>query len=316
MAQISIIIPVYNAEKYIRQCLESLLNQTFQDIEIIAVDDCGTDHSVDIVREYASKDSRVVLMNQGQNMGPMVARQQGYSIANGEYIFFCDSDDTLPENSLTVLYQAAVESEADIVIGNISSVELDGRKSLWKREHLDFGTDRISVYKSLIKGDISHNLCAKLFKRELIVDYNYHTIANMRNGEDALLFYQLVGNCSKVITVDQIVYNYIQHSSSSTHIQISKENIDKIIMMKGFLYNEIFCKYEELEMIGGREIILRLLNWWANYPYYESRRFRSQLAKNGLSNLFKVSSIIDRFGFSGIICACSKMIIKGSLKRL
>lgn len=316
MALISIIIPVYNVEKYIGRCLDSILNQTFQDFEIIAVDDCGSDSSIEIVKEYVSKDARVRLIQQEKNMGPMVARQVGYNQASGDYIFFCDSDDTLPKDSLQVLYNAAVESNADIVIGHIKTITDGSNSKLWRIEHLDYGTDKISVYKSLILGDVSHNLCAKLFRTKLIVNYDYKTIPKMRNGEDALFFYQIIENTTKIICIEDVVYEYIQHETSSTHIQISKENLDKIIMMKGFLYNRIFCGYGELRHIGGREMIVRLMNWWANYPYYETRRFVSNLKYSKLWHLFAFRSVINSFSLFELLTVYGKILIKGIANRL
>ena len=298
--KISIIIPVYNVEKYIGRCLDSILNQTFQDFEIIAVDDCGSDSSIEIVKEYVSKDARVRLIQQEKNMGPMVARQVGYNQASGDYIFFCDSDDTLPKDSLQLLYSAAIESNADIVNGHIKTITDGSNSKLWRIEHLDYGTDKISVYKSLLKGEISHNLCAKIYKKDLLTSYNYKTIPNMRNGEDAMLFYQIVDNCSKVVCIDEVVYNYIQHPSSSTHIQISEDNIEKLILWRCFLYDDFISKYHEVENLGYSATIRVISSVWYEYPYYGTRKLINKLRQNNVSHLFCINQVYSHMGIKGL----------------
>ncbi|ECL6483635.1 glycosyltransferase family 2 protein [Campylobacter jejuni] len=99
MSQISIILPTYNVEKYIARALESCINQTFKDIEIIAVDDCGNDKSIDIAKEYASKDDRIKIIHNEENLKLLRARYEGAKVATSPYIMFLDSDDYLELNA-------------------------------------------------------------------------------------------------------------------------------------------------------------------------------------------------------------------------
>lgn len=294
--KISIIIPVYNVERYIRECLDSILQQSYTEIEVIAVDDCGDDGSMAIVEEYAQNDHRVVVVPQEKNMGPMVAREVGYNKAKGDYIFFCDSDDTLPKNALELLYKEAIKSNADIVIGNMSSIEMDGSVRLWKKEQLIHGTDRISVYKSLFEGGISHNLCAKLFKKKLLTDYTYTTIPNMRNGEDAMLFYQIVNNCDKVVCINAPIYNYIQHASSSSHIKITNENVEKLIICNCYIYNH-FAKYHpEIDKYGAATTINCLTNHWVAQTDFSRKRYIQLLIKYDVLTLFSPLKVYKSMG--------------------
>ena len=96
--KVSIIIPVYNVERYISECLESCIKQTLKDIEIIIVDDCGSDKSIDIVKEYAKKDSRIKIIKNNQNKGLFLARCEGLKSATGKYIISLDSDDFKPSH--------------------------------------------------------------------------------------------------------------------------------------------------------------------------------------------------------------------------
>lgn len=114
MPLVSIIVPIYNVEQYLAECLESLVNQTLQDIEIICVNDGSPDNSADIVRKYMQADSRIKLIEQ-ENRGLSGARNTGLKIARGEYIYFMDSDDWLESNAMDVCYQAAVTEGVDVV---------------------------------------------------------------------------------------------------------------------------------------------------------------------------------------------------------
>ena len=122
---ISVIVPVYNVEKYLRQCLDSVLAQTYRELEIILVDDGSTDGSGAICDEYATRDSRIKVVHQ-QNGGLSSARNAGLDLATGEYVAFVDSDDYIHETMLELLYQALVENNADTVICNFERVDEKG----------------------------------------------------------------------------------------------------------------------------------------------------------------------------------------------
>lgn len=115
--KVSVIIPVYNTEEYIEECIESVLNQTFQDFEIICVDDGSTDRSADIIQGYCTRDKRIALHKQ-KNSFSGVARNTGVSLAKGKYIQFLDSDDFLENNALEMTVKKAEETSADVVVFN------------------------------------------------------------------------------------------------------------------------------------------------------------------------------------------------------
>lgn len=119
MPKVSVIIPVYNTENFLRKCLDSVCNQTLQDIEIICINDCSTDGSLEILREYARKDNRIKLIELLENCGAAKARNIGIDIAEGEYLGFVDSDDFIDLDFYDKLYQKAVETKADAVKGEM-----------------------------------------------------------------------------------------------------------------------------------------------------------------------------------------------------
>jgi len=126
--KISVVIPVYNTEKYLRKCLDSVINQTLKDIEIIIVNDCSPDNSEVIIDEYKSKDSRIVYINHKENLGLGGARNSAIAIAKGEYLASVDSDDYILPNMLELLFKTATNSQADIVIFGFQRVNEEGNK--------------------------------------------------------------------------------------------------------------------------------------------------------------------------------------------
>lgn len=222
--RISVIIPVYNVEKYIARCIESILSQTFQDFEIVIVNDCTPDKSMEIVRRYAEQDNRIRIFNHDENMGLMWTRRTGYTNAQGEYFVFCDSDDYMPNNALELLYNAIIKTKADIVVGNHTYINTNGKSSI-KSNRLDYGNDKESVYKSLLNREMSHSIWGKIFSRKLFDSHSYDCFKNHTNAEDAILFYELIQYVDSVQVIDDSVYNYMQNAESSTNRQLLNTQI-------------------------------------------------------------------------------------------
>ena len=172
MPKVSVIVPVFRTEDYIRDCLLSLQNQTVRDIEVILIDDCGGDGSMAIAQEMAQDDSRLRIIKHPSNLGPMMARYNGVVKATGDYITFCDSDDLLPDNSIELLLSKAKESNADLVSGCIDYFYTNDHRKRWNNTLL-FGGDKVSVYKSLLLEEFTHNLCGKLFRSDLLKNHKY-----------------------------------------------------------------------------------------------------------------------------------------------
>ena len=250
--KISICIPVYNVEKYIGRCIESIWNQSFKDIEIVIVNDCSPDKSMDIVRHYAEADSRIKIIEHDVNHGLMMARRTGYMAAMGEFITFCDSDDTLADGALESLYNKAIQTNADIVSGVIEYIPTKGKRFQWNNQ-LRYGSDKISVFKSLLKNEFGHNLCSRLFRRELLQNYNYETYEKATNGEDGMLFYQVVDHVTNVATIDKIVYEYWQNLESSSQVRI-KDNALRSIALLNAIRVKTISKYSVLSALLNKKV--------------------------------------------------------------
>jgi glycosyltransferase involved in cell wall biosynthesis len=123
--KVSVIVPVYNVEPYLRRCLDSLINQTLKDIEIICINDCSPDNSLAILKEYAAKDNRVKIINFRKNKGVGIARNTGIKAAKGKYMGFVDSDDYVDLDYYEKLYKKAIVQTADVVIGSLKHKKIN-----------------------------------------------------------------------------------------------------------------------------------------------------------------------------------------------
>lgn len=239
MPTVTVTIPVYNVEKYILRCIESVISQTISDIEIIVVNDKTTDNSISIVNEIAKKDSRIRIIEHSENKGLMCARKTGYESASGKYVFFLDGDDSLPKDALEILYKEADRTDADFVAGRLTYITSKGIDEKSYPCSLKYGTDRVSAIKSTLLWEMPHTLCGKLFKRELFCNKVYDTLEHYTNGEDGLLYYQIMRHVNRVSCVNNNVYNYYQNNQSSTQVVYSKKTIKSILHLYEFRYKEL-----------------------------------------------------------------------------
>jgi len=198
--KISIIIPVYNVEQYLEQCLESIVNQTFTELEIICINDGSADNSADILNKYAEKDSRIKIFTNEQSCGPLTARKIGVDAAIGEFIMFADSDDYLELNACQLLYEKIKEYDVDML--QFSSKVINCANIDEKRiKHLN--DNRLKPYDTLLKGTdvfkaciienkFSYTLWNKIYKAELCkTAFNDITASYMPVGEDLYIFFAL-----------------------------------------------------------------------------------------------------------------------------
>ena len=173
MPLVSVIIPVFNVEKYLRECLDSLIKQTLKDIEIICVDDGSIDSSLDILNEYKAKDGRIIVLTQ-ENKNAGVARNTGLSIAKGEYLSFLDSDDIFEPTMLEDMYNTAIKDNSDTVVCTFC-IYNEKTKESGNIKIIEDKFVKKSPFSAVdIKDDIftfsSPNAWTKLFKRKLFVD--------------------------------------------------------------------------------------------------------------------------------------------------
>lgn len=241
MPLISIIIPVYNVEKYLSVCLDSIINQTYQNLEIILVDDGSTDSCGRICDEYALKDERVLVIHQ-QNGGLSAARNSGLDIAKGDYIGFVDSDDYIELDMYEVLLNFAKNNNLDVSM--CSAYEVFPGKKVKKRidcfppfitENIDEIINEIFINK---RGGVAVPVWCKLFKREVVIDKRFKL---RRFYEDVFFVFEWLSNTKRFGRISDYKYYYVQRKGSLTHLPYYKKGILDVI--EGYENNyEIICK--------------------------------------------------------------------------
>lgn len=221
---ISVLIPVYNVEQYLRRCLDSILGQSFGDFEVVCVNDASPDSSLDILKEYADHDKRIKIIDKPVNEGPMLARHTAYSPASGQYFFFCDSDDYLPTDALQALYDAAEASGADLTIGDMCLVNTNGKK-IYRPRSQKCGMTSESYLRSILHWN-SPSLCGTLFNRRLFDDKNYTAKTSQVFSEDRILLTEIL--LSKDVSIQPVpktTYYYWINDASATRRKPSARDV-------------------------------------------------------------------------------------------
>lgn len=227
--KVSIIVPVYNGEKYLRQCVDSLLAQSLTDIEIICVNDGSTDATAQILADYAASDQRVRVLNK-ENGGVSEARNSGLDAAVGEYIMFVDGDDWIDAEMCRHMYQLAQEHNAECVMCSYEKIFKDHSvvSPIFDQELLIWGPEEIqkNIHLTLFgpvgeqlrfpeKGDVLVAPFMQLFRREHFGDIRFYDIRKIGSFEDGLYQIAVYQNCTSFVYVDQPYYKYRKTNSES-----------------------------------------------------------------------------------------------------
>lgn len=238
---VSIIIPVYNVESYIKECLEQLLHQTCTQIEILCINDGSTDKSPQIIEEYMSQDKRISMITQ-ENQGVSIARATGLAHAQAPYIVFCDPDDYYTVDAIELLYTAVTKYDVDMVSGRIDEITTRSAKpkrisSLPPKEGKvipsedDFGLPYYSQ-------------CAKLFKASLIKEYAIMFPSELSYGEDLYFTYSYLSISKSIYYIQQPIYFYRKRYGSATNLanDNTKSSLIAIGLVKGAELLLMFAK--------------------------------------------------------------------------
>lgn len=230
MPKVTVIVPVYNVEKYLDKCMESLLLQTLKDIEIIMVDDGSPDNCPKMCDEWAKKDERIKVVHK-KNAGLGMACNSGLEVAKGDYIAFCDSDDWVDSDAYQSLYQAAVNNNADVVMTSFRYVSMEG--SPLPKQSITYGEKEYSKKEDieyLMKGMIASAPSGKrerefqasakvvLYRSEIIRKNNVRFVSEREIPSEDLIFnLDILSRSNRVVTLNEIFYNYRFNPSSITH---------------------------------------------------------------------------------------------------
>ena len=237
---ISIIVPIYNTGKYLEKCLESIINQSFTNFEVICIDDGSTDNSYDILTRYKEKYNNFKIIYQ-ENQGVAIARNNGLKNANGDYIIFIDSDDFIINDYLEKLYNESVMTNADVVICNFYRYYEDTSISIpvmYKKNKGIYTSNEI--LKALIPDNLIHSyLWNKLWKRELFNNLSFPDI----KYEDIAIMCHLFYKAKKISIINDSLYYYrIRKTSIVRSYSITTQND----YMKAYMYTRIFLKENKI----------------------------------------------------------------------
>ena len=258
MCKVSVVVPIYKVEKYLCNCIESLIGQTLNDIEIILVDDGSPDNCPAICDRYAEQDTRINVIHK-KNGGVSAARNDGLATAKGEWVIFCDSDDWMVPSALESLYNKAVETDSDVVIGDVYQVR-ENKKSHTVFYANEFTTEDQEFINRLIEADIYRTYCPnppsdgpafgyggpwnKLVRRSLLTDNHIKFDLRVKGIFDDILYTaHILAAANRISYISVPVYNYRIVSSSITHT--FKPNVLEINDAIFYSWQEFFEEQEE-----------------------------------------------------------------------
>lgn len=267
--KVSVIIPVYNAEKYLEECILSLLHQTLQACEFIFVNDGSTDKSRFLIERYQAKDSRIKLLNQ-ENQGVSTARNAALQIASGEYAGFVDADDYIEKDMYQRLYAAAVHHNSDVIISNFES-ELEGSRVVTKYHFpSDKPLDRTFITKEImpyfLKVDNLNAIWNKIYRINLLSEHQITFPEKVALGEDGIFNMLFFSYAATMTYVNYTGYHYREVEGSATRNIREKDYFGKAIevyrMAPPQIYNEMIPR-DTVHQLKS----IRLINSMMSYIY-------------------------------------------------
>lgn len=270
MVKISIILPVYNAENYLKECLDSLINQTLNDIEIICINDGSTDNSLNILNEYQKRDNRIKIYSQ-KNSGVSVARNLGLSKISGEFFFFVDSDDWIELNTCEKLYQTAIKRNSDILLFSYYKfvngiTEKEVRLLNLETKILDKNTDFITSAVDIF--NIPLQVAGKFYNSKLLKNNSLKFPLNICHGEDRVFFINACTHAKSISVLNEYFYYYrldVPNSLTKSGKNTISHLFEADKLIKKIIYSEIELKYQdEIYYIFLEKSTEAFLHFWNN----------------------------------------------------
>lgn len=263
---ISVIIPVYNVEKYLDSCIQSVLQQTYHNWELILIDDGSKDGSGSIVDQYKQTADRIRVLHQ-QNAGVSAARNQGLDMVTGDYIMFLDADDELTTDCLDKLLKTAIENHADIVAGKCLGDRNLSRKlggiTIWREEE--------ALKNALMDNPFTYSAWAKLFRREIVGKTRF--VPEIKINEDSYFVFQLLTKKPTFVGIEDEIYIYKENPDSASRAAFSNKFFD--VLRVADLKNEVIeSQFPEMVSLANnmqlkaRMNLLRLLALRTATEYY------------------------------------------------
>ena len=276
--KISVIIPVYNSQNYIGECLESIINQTYNNLEIIIVNDGSDDNSLKIMKKYKELDERVIIINK-ENEGVSVARNVGIDAASSEWLTFVDSDDYLEKDAIENLVKG-IDKDTQMVISNVYCVVNNKRKVApceYSKKTVFQENNKRELIESIIydnnkwKMKYAATPFAKLYSKNLLIENKINFVKGITNGEDGVFNFLCYNYAKKIIFIENLTYNYRLYPESASKKYDSNliKNYTKLLieLEKQLIERNLYKKYEN----EYRFSVLRRLNKFFNKYFFDKR---------------------------------------------
>lgn len=227
MKKVSVIIPIYGVERYVGRCVDSLMRQTLDEVEYIFVDDCTPDKSIEVVEEvlvnYPERQGQVTILHHEVNKGLPAARNTGMTVATGEYIFHCDSDDFVEPTLLEDMYRAAKEHEADYVWCDWF-LSYENSERYMKMPSYSSADEAL---RGMLAGEMKYNVWNKLVKRNLYVDNGIEFPAGHSMGEDMTMI-RVLAHSTSIACVNKALYHYVKTNSDAMTNHLKEQALNDI----------------------------------------------------------------------------------------
>ena len=235
--KISIIVPCYNVEKCVSKCIDSITNQSYQNIEIILINDGSKDKTLEIIEKYKKEDDRIKIIDK-KSTGVSDTRNIGIKVANGKYIMFADADDYFEYNAVELLYKCISSKNLNVVRARYK--RLENEKIILEDDIEQYNSKSLEILlKDILNGKIGCYVWALIIKKDFLVSHNIKFDKNLTIMEDQLFYINLLIN-DKIFFCNEIIYDYVINTTSTT------QNINNYI----HIYNE---------MLKAKELIIDIL---------------------------------------------------------
>lgn len=292
MDLISIIVPIYKVENYLKSCLDSIVLQTYKNLEIILVDDGSPDKCPEICDEYAKIDSRIKVVHK-KNGGLSDARNFGLSIASGNYIMFVDSDDAIEHDMCEILMGVAQKFNSDIVMSafkKVHKLECKNKKKTIKSNNILVVDGRDEVFDLLFNNKIPLIMLAwgKLYKKDIFKNIEFPV---GRIHEDEFTIHKLLNNCRKFVYINIPLYHYLYRNTSITGGKFNIKRLDQLVAKKERL-EFVLEKRSDFAEKAKYQYLKSLILY-----YYKCKwaKFDNEICNNILEEINKVSSCSKKY---------------------
>ena len=309
---VSIIVPVYNAQEYLSKCIESILNQTMKDFELILINDGSNDKSPKICDKYSLRDSRIKVIHK-ENEGVSIARNTGINISRGKYIVFADSDDYVDENWCCEMYKAIINNNRNMIMTGITIYNTRNNNNIINNLNINSDTDTSMVKKKdffiLYKKQLINSPCNKIYITEIIKSNNVRFKENLRLGEDLLFNLEYLSFMDEdIIVLNKSLYNYILSDKES----LDNRYYEDLFQIYNMLYRELYS----FMVLFNTDIKSYEVSFYSSYFFMLMRVLHNTFNKENKASLFKKMNLNSEIIKSKEFIMCLEKIDRNDYNKI